>query len=64
MALNERMSVIGAITTVDVADIKVPTGQISNSLAGRLAGVVAVQRSGEPGQSSNFGFVVSAHLVK
>ena len=51
---QRKMSVIGAITTVDVADIKVPTGQISNSLAGRLAGVVAVQRSGEPGQSSNF----------
>lgn len=51
---QRKVSVIGAITTVDVADLKVPTGQISNSLAGRLAGVVAVQRTGEPGQSSDF----------
>lgn len=51
---QRKMSIVGAITTVDVDDIKLPTGQISNSLAGRLAGVVAVQRSGEPGQSSNF----------
>ena len=51
---QRKVSVIGAITTIDVNELKVPTGQISNSLAGRLAGVVAVQRSGEPGQSSNF----------
>lgn len=51
---QRKVSVIGAITTVNVDEIKVPTGQISNSLAGRLAGVVAVQRSGEPGKSSNF----------
>ena len=51
---QRKVSVIGAITTIDVKELKVPTGQISNSLAGRLAGVVAVQRSGEPGQSSNF----------
>ena len=51
---QRKVSVIGAITTIDVNELKVPTGQISNSLEGRLAGVVAVQRSGEPGQSSNF----------
>lgn len=51
---QRKVSVVGAITTVDVKELKVPTGQISNSLAGRLAGVVAVQRTGEPGQSSDF----------
>lgn len=51
---QRKVSVIGAITTVDVDELKMPTGQISNSLAGRLAGVVAVQRSGEPGKSSEF----------
>ena len=47
---QRKESVIGAITTVGVAELKQPTGQISNSLAGRLAGVVAVQRSGEFGR--------------
>ena len=42
---QRKESVIGAITTVGVAELKQPTGQISNSLAGRLAGVVAVQLS-------------------
>lgn len=51
---QRKVSVVGAITTIDAGQLKVPTGQISNSLAGRLAGVIAVQRSGEPGQSSNF----------
>ena len=31
-----------------------PTGKISNNLAGQLAGVISVQRSGEPGASSTF----------
>ena len=35
---QRKESVIGAITTVGVAELKQPTGQISNSLAGRLAG--------------------------
>jgi TonB-linked SusC/RagA family outer membrane protein len=51
---QRKESVIGAISTIKVDELKQPVGQISNSLAGRLAGVVAVQRSGEPGQSSEF----------
>jgi TonB-linked SusC/RagA family outer membrane protein len=51
---QRKESVIGAITTIRVDELKQPVGQISNSLAGRLAGVIAVQRSGEPGQSSEF----------
>lgn len=51
---QKKESVIGAISTVDVGDLKMPVGKISNSLAGQMAGIVAVQRSGEPGQSSEF----------
>lgn len=51
---QRKESVIGAITTVKVSDLKAPVGKISTSLAGKMAGVVAVQRSGEPGQSSEF----------
>ena len=32
--------------------LKQPTASLSTSLAGRLAGVVAVQRSGEPGKDN------------
>lgn len=49
---QKRESVVGAISTVDVSNIKVPSAQLSTGLAGQLAGVVAVQKSGQPGSSS------------
>src|SRR5690554_5562860 len=49
-----KESVIGAISTVSVEELKVPSGKISNILAGRLAGVVSITRSGELGAGSEF----------
>lgn len=52
---QKKESVTGAIQSVRPSDLKVPTSNLSNSFAGRLAGVVAYQRSGEPGSNgSNF----------
>lgn len=51
---QKKASVIGAISTVKVDDIKRPVGKISTSLAGQMAGIVAVQRSGEPGAGADF----------
>ncbi len=51
---QKKESVVGAISTVSLSDLRVPVGQISNSLAGQMAGIVAVQRSGEPGAGSDF----------
>lgn len=49
-----KESVIGAISTVSIDELKVPSSKISNVLAGRLAGVVSVTRTGEPGAGSEF----------
>ena len=43
-----RASIVGAIASVNPTEMKVPVSKISNSLAGRLSGVISVQRSGEP----------------
>ena len=51
---QKKESVIGSISTMDITKLKVPTSSISNNLAGQLAGVVAVTRSGEPGAGSDF----------
>lgn len=48
---QKRESVVGSISTVDAANLKVPSAQLSTGLAGQLAGVVAVQKSGQPGSS-------------
>ncbi len=52
--IQKKASVIGSISTVPVNDLKMPTAKISNALAGQMAGIISVQRSGEPGASSSF----------
>lgn len=52
---QKKETITGAIQSVRPSDLKVPTSNLSNSFAGRLSGVVAYQRSGEPGSNgSNF----------
>lgn len=53
---QKKMSVIGSIETLQPKRLQVGTSRsLSNNLAGQIAGVIAVQRSGEPGyDSSNF----------
>ena len=46
---QKKESVVASINSIKPADIAVPTRSLSNSIAGRVAGVVAIQRSGEPG---------------
>ncbi len=47
---NERkVSVTGAITTVRAEDLQVPASSVTNMLGGRVPGIIAVTRSGEPG---------------
>lgn len=51
---QKRESVIGAITTVRPSILKTTqTRNITNSLAGQMAGIIAVQRSGEPGYDNS-----------
>ena len=52
---QKKVSVVGAITTIDVDQIKTPGTSINNMIGGRMAGVITMQASGEPGQNiSNF----------
>ena len=48
--VQRKISSIGAQSSIKMTDIKAPTGSLSSVLAGKLAGIVAVQRSGEPGR--------------
>ncbi|WKK58557.1 TonB-dependent receptor [Sphingobacterium sp. BN32] len=52
---QKKASVVGAISTVSAKELKVPTSTLSNAFAGRISGVIAVQRGAEPGaDGSNF----------
>lgn len=49
---QKRESVIGAISTVNPDELKVPSSNLTTALAGRMSGVIAYQRSGEPGKDN------------
>lgn len=51
---QKKVSVTGAITTIKGSDLRTPTSSLTNSIAGKLAGVIATTSSGEPGSTSGF----------
>lgn len=51
---QKKVTVTGAVSAVEGKELtKSPTVNLSNSLAGRIPGVFAVNRSGEPGQDGS-----------
>jgi TonB-linked SusC/RagA family outer membrane protein len=46
---QKKESMVSSITTINPKELKGPTSNLTTMLAGRLSGVVAYQRSGEPG---------------
>ncbi|MGF7023681.1 SusC/RagA family TonB-linked outer membrane protein [Sphingobacterium sp.] len=46
---QKKISVVGAQSSVKVEDLKLPVANLSTVLAGRISGLVGVQRSGLPG---------------
>ena len=49
MGYQRKASVIGAISAVKNDELQIPQRNLTNALAGKVAGAVVVQRSGEPG---------------
>ncbi|WP_455963707.1 SusC/RagA family TonB-linked outer membrane protein [Bacteroides bouchesdurhonensis] len=49
---QKKLTMTGAVTTVDVSQLRTPTSSITNALVGNVAGIMARQTSGQPG--SNF----------
>ena len=46
---QKKESVVVSMSSIKPKDIVVPSRSLNNSLAGQVAGLIAVQRSGEPG---------------
>lgn len=43
---------VGSVTTISTSELKTSSSNLTTALAGRAAGVIAYQRSGEPGQDN------------
>jgi len=54
---QKKSSVIGSVTSIKVSDLKQPTANITNSLAGQISGLISYQRSGEPGADNAAFFI-------
>jgi TonB-linked SusC/RagA family outer membrane protein len=48
---QRKISVIGAISNVNVKELQTPATSVSNMLGGRVPGVISLQTSGEPGKN-------------
>lgn len=46
---QKKESVVSSVNTIKPSEIAIPTRSLNNTLAGQIAGVIAIQRSGEPG---------------
>lgn len=51
-AKQKKESVISSVATVKPAELKVPSSNLTTALAGRMAGLIAYQTSGEPGKDN------------
>lgn len=49
---QKKKDVVGAVTTVSPSDLKIPASNLTTALAGRVAGMIAFQRTGEPGRDN------------
>ncbi|WP_160166629.1 TonB-dependent receptor, partial [Arcticibacter svalbardensis] len=46
---QKKSSVVSAISSITAKQLSLPTRNLSNNLGGQIAGLISIQRSGEPG---------------
>src|SRR5690606_31986495 len=49
---QKKTDMVGSITQIKPSDLRVPSSNLTTALAGQAAGIIAYQRSGEPGQDN------------
>lgn len=54
---QKKSSMVSAITTINPKELKGPTSNLTTMLAGRLSGMIAYQRTGEPGADNASFFI-------
>ena len=48
---QRKISSVAAVSSIEVGDLQTPTTSVANLLGGKVAGVISMQTSGEPGQN-------------
>jgi len=50
---QSKITVTGAVASVNMSDMLTPVPNLTNALAGKVAGIISVQSSGEPGYDNS-----------
>ncbi|MCY4778661.1 TonB-dependent receptor [Sphingobacterium sp. UT-1RO-CII-1] len=50
---QKKQSIVSSVSSVKGESLRFPTRNLSNNIAGQVAGLIAVQRSGEPGYDNS-----------
>jgi len=51
MGSQRKISSVAAVTSVDIKELQIPAVSVANLLGGKVAGVISLQTSGEPGKN-------------
>ena len=54
---QKKESLVSSIATINPAELKVPASNLTTAFAGKIAGMIAYQRSGEPGADNASFFI-------
>jgi TonB-linked SusC/RagA family outer membrane protein len=54
---QRKEAMVGSVTTIKPSALKIPSSNLTASLAGQAAGIIAYQRSGQPGQDNASFFI-------
>ncbi len=49
---QRKEAVVGSVTAINPGELKVPSSNLTTALAGKISGMIAYQRSGEPGEDN------------
>ncbi|MDR2383225.1 MAG: TonB-dependent receptor [Prevotellaceae bacterium] len=51
-ATQKKESVVASVSSINTKELKVPSSNLTTAFAGRIAGMISYQRTGEPGQDN------------
>ncbi|MDR2148662.1 MAG: TonB-dependent receptor [Tannerella sp.] len=51
VGVQRKISTLASVSTVDIKDLQAPAPSVANLLGGRVAGLISMQASGEPGKN-------------
>ncbi|RYY54379.1 MAG: TonB-dependent receptor [Chitinophagaceae bacterium] len=54
---ERKEAVVGSVTSIQPGELKIPASNLTNALAGKVAGVISFQRGGQPGLDNSQFFI-------